>query len=585
MSSFTKYRVAGVSDIFIPNASASAGASNAYTIAPNSGTIDLAGSFNHVYVATTGSDTTGDGSAGNPFATIAKALTQQLVSPTLRLIVNVAAGTYVQGDQGLIMPNFAGDGCTTLSTHAVLGFTDYGDITIEGALIVDQNLGSAVTEATRPSSLSNITTTVTATLNQYQGCTLIDDSGNEGVIFANTAGANTVLSVAITAGSFSLSGMMIIHPGVIIQGGPGSLSHNVFSFAQDNCVVVRGVKFTSRAGNANGNNAFTSFGTANFEFQICDFAALGSSSQVAEITLKACYIHPEDNVIGNAATFLGNCSAIAFNCYVTGQRHLFGGGGPFVPDFQQCFIENNIHPIAEGSANVPVSGVILFNTELSATSITIRENCLSFLSVVYWTGVSSSGTGAGLYVADGAVLRAEELIGSAGTGQLGVLVQQGGILLADVTSTLTGTLGDMQVGENAIRSWANWLANAPVQLERDALGDSSAIIGSTATPTTFTSPSKIQQPIFVLTGGDIASASTIAPTAPQHVVTGSTTINNMTPSFGTFEGEVTLIATSGTWAVATGGGTNGFAAAVTAVPGHAYTFYRLNATALWYPRG
>jgi hypothetical protein len=88
----------------------------------------------------------------------------------------------------------------------------------------------------------------------------------------------------------------------------------------------------------------------------------------------------------------------------------------------------------------------------------------------------------------------------------------------------------------------------------------------------------------------VSSASTIAPVSPVSYVSGSATINVMTPPTGCTTSGVdcllTLIASSGSsWTTATGGGTGGFASVSVAVPGQALGFIYDPAVNLWYPAG
>jgi hypothetical protein len=91
-------------------------------------------------------------------------------------------------------------------------------------------------------------------------------------------------------------------------------------------------------------------------------------------------------------------------------------------------------------------------------------------------------------------------------------------------------------------------------------------------------------------GTSVASASTIAPTLPVVHVTGSATVNVMTPPAGcttaSFDCKVELIADpSSTWSTATGGGTGGFAVASVPAPGQALLFSYDTVVGLWYPIG
>lgn len=550
----------------------------AYALPSGSFTLDLAANFQFIYVSPTGSDILGNGTIGSPYATPGRAVEDIPLSRTKRVIIHLAAATYDVGPAGLILPNFPGDGGYVAAPHPMLSFVEYGDVTLECDLLVLATLG-AVTQTPRAiSGLLNVQAAgVTWTVNQFINKVLIDGSGNEGAIFGNTV---DTLFVANASG-FSGSGMKIIDEGVTLLVSDATSSANVISFPGTNSLVVRGAKLRGAVPNQNTN--FGSFGPANFTFQVCDFAGLGLSSGAARVRLGTCSIHPEDNVAGHSVLFAGNCALTMTNCYVSGQLFMFGFDAPDLPSVEQCFIENGVNPICQVIDSAPNAGAQFSSVELSATSIVFSGNARGFLTTVGWSGVSSSGTGAGLLVANGAIVRSQQLLGTTGAGQLGVRVQKGGQLFGDITSTLAGDMGAMQVGDLDVLSWDAWNNAEPRQLARDAMGDGSSLEGSTATLSV--TPSQIQRPVFMKTGPNLASASTLAPTAGQHVVTGAATINNMSLPYPGFEGPVTLVSTAGTWQMAVGGGAQGFAATLVAVPGHHYVFVYVAATQLWYPKG
>lgn len=84
-------------------------------------------------------------------------------------------------------------------------------------------------------------------------------------------------------------------------------------------------------------------------------------------------------------------------------------------------------------------------------------------------------------------------------------------------------------------------------------------------------------------GPAIASAGTIAPTAPVHHVTGTAAISFITPPDPGFQGEICLIADAvWTWLAAGGANSIGIAGTTTAA-GKAVYFTFDPSTKLWYP--
>lgn len=84
-----------------------------------------------------------------------------------------------------------------------------------------------------------------------------------------------------------------------------------------------------------------------------------------------------------------------------------------------------------------------------------------------------------------------------------------------------------------------------------------------------------------IVGADLASGTTVTPTAKIHKVTGSSAISNITLPWAGFQGTIVFIPT-GAWSLATGGSAyTAIGLAATAVTGKAmFLTYVDN---LWYP--
>jgi hypothetical protein len=75
-----------------------------------------------IYVRTTGNDTTGDGTLGNPYALPSKAASVSIAND----VIDVGAGTFVQGTTQVILPDdvdMQGAGATTIITSTFVGIT------------------------------------------------------------------------------------------------------------------------------------------------------------------------------------------------------------------------------------------------------------------------------------------------------------------------------------------------------------------------------------------------------------------------------------------------------------------------------
>lgn len=103
----------------------------------------------NLYVATTGSDTTNDGSLGSPFLTLQKAVTTALQEYDFKqsdLIINVGAGSFAGAQAngtnpggGFLVILGAGSGSTTITS--VIVANDYADIKVGSLKITSSSIG------------------------------------------------------------------------------------------------------------------------------------------------------------------------------------------------------------------------------------------------------------------------------------------------------------------------------------------------------------------------------------------------------------------------------------------------------------
>lgn len=183
---------------------------------------DIGGSFGAItvpttlYVSTSGDDVTGDGTAGNPWATIDRARVYlRNYSLYSRVTISVAAGSYVfpptafvYHPQGhLIDVVGAGAGSTTLTGNFNIDTTDrFGSIanaTISGQVTIDGFMWS-FTNCTFTAAGDAITVSNGGVLDQVFGCTF--SSNNRGIIINNIGVVNYVQNCTFTTCSIGIYG-------------------------------------------------------------------------------------------------------------------------------------------------------------------------------------------------------------------------------------------------------------------------------------------------------------------------------------------------------------------------------------------
>ncbi|WMJ83413.1 hypothetical protein ACS3UN_10090 [Oscillospiraceae bacterium LTW-04] len=170
---------------------------------PTTGEIGAAPDFMRssrtIYVATTGSDITGDGTSANPYATISKAVSMltPVSAGNYNTTINIATGTYTEN---ILIANISN--VVTLSPSG--STTINGTLTISGAQIV---LGNNLT--------INATSASAILVNVNRGGTFNLD--NKTLILTNTSGLSGVIGVlaelggnmntAVASGTISITDM------------------------------------------------------------------------------------------------------------------------------------------------------------------------------------------------------------------------------------------------------------------------------------------------------------------------------------------------------------------------------------------
>jgi Domain of unknown function (DUF4082)/Protein of unknown function (DUF1565) len=435
---------------------------NAYSVGINGG--DATSNMIKVYCSPSGNDSTGTGAIGNPYETIQKALAVIAQDAAQRRVIYLAAGTYDAGSSGVVFPHILGEGDFVFADHAVLGSADYGDLTIEGALVVDLTLSVAHTTWTQRANKAALydlkdSTHASMTLNQYRGFMLVDDDGNQAVIFGNeTDGTLHVLA----AGPFGGSALQIVHPGAIVQVTDASSYQQAITLPPASCsVVLRGIQLASHDNttHANQNAGFFDLGASNSRLELMRLTNIDGSSSEATTWVEGCYFAPENGAtgIGQVSMELTNVHFECYASYIYGQHHMLGTGMPAPATFGVCFVEEISSGFGYGF-NQSFAGPTPWdvgNCEFKDTSLVARGPGLFKLLAATVNGISSesASTSPGIVLREGAFMNIAAVDGVA--GDHGMEVHPGCNVFWNPTSmpTITGTNGDVQIGDAAILPW------------------------------------------------------------------------------------------------------------------------------------
>jgi hypothetical protein len=177
-----------------------------------------------LYIATTGNDTTGDGSSGNPYLTISKGISVASASDT----IEVAVGTYNEK--------------LTMRTGIALTLNASGAVILDGATgalttpAITQNINQTIIFQPKP------TTTGTWTIQNYSGSALVYQSGTGALQFSNTTftsnsnsyGIQTASTTPLTINGCTFTGFTI---NAILTSSTSShtISNNTFT---DNATAI-----------------------------------------------------------------------------------------------------------------------------------------------------------------------------------------------------------------------------------------------------------------------------------------------------------------------------------------------------------
>lgn len=319
------------------------------------------------YVATNGNDTTGDGSVGNPWATITNALIY--AQPLGNDIIHVMAGTFTQPDilvnkivtiQGAGRTNTvvqAASSPFTAANHRVFWVT--ANATLSGMTIQNGNTSNSVVGSAMYADQGKNITIRNSRITQ-NGCVGLNSEYNGGAIYSSGPGGSGLLTLLHCEIS---SNMMT---GV---NGPGAVSVRNTLIAS-NCIVI---------GNSGHSGGGIYVDVSAPPARLSDCTVMSNASTCASGA----------STWGGGGIFLGASSSVVERCTIAFNAATNHGGGIWIGtgcQLIQCTIYSNA---AYGTVDGSGGGGIYANPQPGGTASVY--NCTIFGN----TTTDSAGIGCG----------------------------------------------------------------------------------------------------------------------------------------------------------------------------------------------
>lgn len=412
---------------------------------------------NIVYVRTTGSDSTGDGSLANPFRTFVHAIqTVPLSLGNAYYTVDITGiGTESIGTD-YVWPAFQG-GSNPLVANLNTLQNVKSQLNIYAAPTVQDTLNAGTTVWTQADSdigLATLTdSSKTWTTNQWKGFLLLGaNPGEVCQIASNTATAlELCLDISGGAGAQFHAPITICSQSADLQGTLGS-GNSIAQHIEMGCSLsLLGVKFSS----SNGGTPLYMIGVPRLVISGCDFPG-GCILNFQEATHVGCHFKTTfvygGGMIQSQSNFFDACTTWQINrqpsglwlganifdgCAALGHRLLDSNStlarAPATFFIKRCVIRN-------GTSH----GVQFYGGARCAMHRVMINNC----------------AGSGIYAEGPGQLWLTGLVKSTtNNSRYGVeLVDGAHVKVADTVNTrVTGTLGDTKTGTLAAQAWTDWV--------------------------------------------------------------------------------------------------------------------------------
>jgi len=421
-----------------------------------------------IYASAGGSDTTGDGTVGNPYATISRAYADVPIFISNAFYVIRCTGVTESRTTPIVLRPHIGTGGSkfTISPTDPLTFTRR-NVTFEAvSTIVDTISGGELTGqvAAPTTGLRTLQTTKNYTLDEHKGRFLITDNASGspyGAIVGNSAGPNSEIYVA--RNSAFTAPLNIVEPGAEIinaLGGAGftdtaaiDISQGFFSFG------ATGIRFTSTSTSSFACAVVMRGMQQSPGFVACQIDGIQMEDSTAAGNLSACSVGRRFQTVGGS---LGCTYSLLWRDPASASVTMFlqarmTGMQRDAPQIFSTVMDTPSSTFgATGSEQYNRYSMLMQNSLIrSAAANGVKVSVGGLLRMVSCE-ISSSGSDAVLV--DGGFAELSGVIGSGNTG-VGVLVQNNGRVRRISSTLVTGSGGDYQVGGNTVGTWGTFSGN------------------------------------------------------------------------------------------------------------------------------
>ena len=420
-----------------------------------------------VYARPGGSDTTGDGTLGNPYATFTRALRDvPLVIRNAIYIVDITGVTEALPD-GWTMPPFSGSVGGLLDFAPVFpGLIFYGSLVIRAIpqvvlAVPAANIISQLPNAT--TGLITVHTNLALTAHALKGKLIAGGPFELAVVVDNT----TTDIETTHASSFDAGDLVIAtQTGILENISVTSVGPTVSIPAISCAFSMMGVAVTKTDHGAYSSAALLVGATGVDTFSgmaACDIDGIETRQPSYGMTYYACHV--------TRLMSLGHALGVFFSLFFDAVLQLSsftpnGGGGSY---FSWCAcVGGDTIGIAVAGMNMQVNSIV-GNGWIELASCEIRGNSGPGVSLygadrcaIKDCNIHNNG-GSGVLVDSTKYLKMINVDGTANTGY-GLEIKNGSTVSADATSSVTGTTNDIKVGGHAAETWAAWASGNQTDL-------------------------------------------------------------------------------------------------------------------------
>jgi Right handed beta helix region len=415
-----------------------------------------------IYARPGGSDTTGDGTLGNPYATFTRALRDvPLVIRNAYYIVDITGVTEALPD-GWTMPAFSGftDTAPDLAPPSP-GIDVVNALTIRAIPTVIQTITAAhiLSQAADPKTgLTTVHTNLTLTPHALKGKLIVGITDYDyGVVIDNTA---TDIETTCT-GTFTPGDLYVTTQSGILTNHTANNYNPTVTMAGITCSWgMYGIAITKDFHGAGSMGALSVSGMARkYAVQLCqcELDGIAVCADVSDFGLNTCHI--------TRVQWFAAASFLASFCFFDAVTQL--PYSTFTIDaaaqamsFSSCAFV--------GCDSVGVSAHCTMGI-MNLDSCEIRGNSGSGVSIYGGSGGKISSCkihdngASGILVDSTKYIRLEGVVGSNNTGY-GLEIKNGSTVSADAACSVTGTTNAIKVGAHAAETWAAWASGNQTDL-------------------------------------------------------------------------------------------------------------------------